>query len=174
MAKHVLSFLIKIVLFAVIMMTVAKTIHYDAQVNSFIANHFSYDDVNNIGKWVLGEPDPEPYDSVSFYIVFLSNILISVAILSVVTTAYTAFTGTASPLVLLKKFSTSTLRRIIKIFAFTFLFWALFRFLPYQSLFPDGETYPAFNSAAVIAFNLVMTIVCYSFIQKKITTKRSL
>ncbi|WP_312413801.1 hypothetical protein [Pseudescherichia sp.] len=174
MAKHVLSFLIKIVLFAVIMMTVAKTIHYDAQVNSFIANHFSYDDVNNIGKWVLGEPDPEPYDSVSFFIVFLSNILISVAILSVATTAYTAFTGTASPLVLLKKFSTSTLRRIIKIFAFTFVFWALFRFLPYQSLFPDGETYSAFTYAAVIAFNLIMTIICYFFIQKQVTTKRSL
>jgi len=158
----------------VIMITVAKTIHYDAQVNSFIANHFSYDDVNNIGIWVLGEPDSEPYDSVSFYIVFLTNLLISIVILSVATTAYTAFTGTASPLVVLKKFSTSTLRRIIKIFVFTFIFWALFRFLPYQSLFPDGETYSSFTFAVVIAFNLVMTIVCYSFIQKKITTKRSL
>lgn len=174
MAKNAFSLLIKIVLFAIIMLIVAKTIHYDALVNSFLANHFSYDDVNNIGKWILGEPDPEPYDSVSFYIVFLTNALLSISILSVATTAYTAFTCAMSTIIFLKEFSISTLRRITKIFALTFLFWALFRFLPYQSLFPDGETYSAFTSAAVIAFNLLMTIICYSFIQKKITTKRSL
>lgn len=72
-----------------------------------------------------------------------------------------------------REWFSSTLRRLAKIFGFTFLFWALFRLLPYQSLFPD-QTYSNFTIAAIVGFQLLLTIVCYWFITKKITTKRSL
>ncbi|HIE5564362.1 TPA: hypothetical protein ACXNQR_004704, partial [Enterobacter kobei] len=72
-----------------------------------------------------------------------------------------------------REWFSSTLRRLAKIFGFTFLFWALFRLLPYQSLFPD-QTYSNFTMAAIVGFQLLLTIVCYWFITKKITTKRSL
>ncbi|PXJ82285.1 hypothetical protein DMR30_23130 [Klebsiella variicola] len=65
----------------------------------------------------------------------------------------------------------TTLRRFAKIFSFTILFWIMFRLLPYDSVCPQ-QKYSTFAMAAIVSFHLLLTIACYWFIAKKITTKR--
>lgn len=174
MAKYALSLLIKITLFAAIMLTVAKTLNYDDLVSSFVSKHVSFDDADKIGRMVSGEPDPEPTESIRFYISILINTLISIPILSAMFTAYNGVTHKLSPASLHKEWAFSSFRRFAKISAFTFLFWALFRFLPYQLMFPGNQTYSAFAMAAIVGFILLITIACYWLIKKKIIIKRSL
>ena len=166
MVKHALSLFLKIVLFSVVMLFVAKVIPYDGLVSSIIGL-FDFHSASRFTRFILGEPDPEVWESLHFYFAILINILISVI------TAYNGMTRKVNPANLFGDWILSTLRRLAKVFAFTFLFWALFRFLPYSSVFTDGETYPAFIIAAAVAFNLLLTTACYWFIMNKITTKRN-
>lgn len=174
MAKHALNLFIKIALFAAVMLLVLKTVHYVEWVNDVISQHISYDNAQKIGKIMSGEPDPEPYEAIDFYISVLINMLISVPILSAIFTAYNGVIHKVSPAYLPEEWALSTLRRLAKIFGFAVLFWALFRFLPYQYVFPDHQTYSSFTMAAIVGFNLLLTIACYRFITKKIISKKSL
>lgn len=171
--KHGLSLFIKIALFTVVMLIVAKVIPYDSLVEPLIGL-LDFQSASKITRFILGEPDLEVWESLRDYCGILINILISVPILSAIITAYNTITRNVDLSGLPKEWAISTLRRYVKIFGFTFLFWVLFRFIPYQSVFPYGETYPTFIIAAIIAFNLLLTIACYGFIKKKITNKRSL
>ncbi len=173
MAKHALSLLIKIALFAVVMLIVAKVVPYDGLVDS-ITGLFDFQCASKTTRFILGEPDLEVWESLRDYFGILINTLISVPIMSAIITAYNAIIRKELLSGLTKQWTVSTLRRFAKIFGFTFLFWVLFRFLPYRSAFPDGETYSAFTMAAIVGFNLLLTIACYWFITKKITIKRSL
>lgn len=172
MAKHALSLFINIVLFAVVMLIVAEIVPYDGLVNS-ITGLFDFQSADKFTRFILGEPDLEVWESLDAYFSILINTLISVPVMSAITTAYSGATHKVSPAGIPREWFSSTLRRLAKIFGFTFLFWALFRLLPYQSLFPD-QTYSNFTMAAIVGFQLLLTIVCYWFITKKITTKRSL
>lgn len=172
MVKHALSLFLKIVLFSVVMLFVAKVIPYDGLVSSIIGL-FDFHSASRFTRFILGEPDPEVWESLHFYFAILINILISVPVMSAMITAYNGMTRKVNPANLFGDWILSTLRRLAKVFAFTFLFWALFRFLPYSSIFTDGETYPAFIIAAAVAFNLLLTTACYWFIMNKITTKRN-
>ncbi|MBD2802763.1 hypothetical protein ID854_20540 [Xenorhabdus sp. M] len=160
-------------LFIVSMLLVANYIPYDGFVDYFIMQHIIFADAERIGKVVLDELDTESYESVRDYFNTLINILISVPLLCILTTAFDANTWKTKPTVLLKKWALPTIRRFTKLFAFGFLFWALFRFLPYQHIFPNAQIYSSFTITAVIVFNLLITIVCYGFITKKIAIKRS-
>lgn len=173
MAKHALSLFIKIALFAVVMLIVAKVIPYDGLVDS-LTGLFDFQSASKITRFILGEPDLEVWGSLREYFGILINTLISVLVLSAIITAYRAITRKIDQSELSKEWAVSTLRRLAKIFGFTFLFWVLFRFLPYQSAFSNGEKYSTFIAAAIMGFNLLLTIACYWFITKKITTKRSL
>jgi hypothetical protein len=173
MAKHVLSLFIKIALFAVVMLIVAKVVPYDGLVDSITAL-FDFQSASKTTQFILGEPDLEVWESLRDYFGMLINTLISVPVLSAMITAYNAIMRTEHPYGHTKEWGGSTLRRFAKIFGFTFIFWALFRFLPYQAVFHDGDTFSAFTMAAIVGFNLLLTIACYWFITKKITTKRSL
>ena len=173
MAKHALSLFTKIALFAVVMLIVAKVIPYDGLVGS-LTGLFDFQSASKVTRYILGEPDLEVWESLRDYFGILINTLISVPILSAIITAYNAITRKVDHPRLPKEWAVSTLRRFAKIFGFTFLFWVLFRFLPYQSFFPDGKTYSTFIMAAFVGFNLLLTIACYRFITKKIITKRSL
>lgn len=173
MTKHALSLFIKIALFAVVMLLVAKVIPCDGLVNS-LTGLFDFQSASKVTRFILGEPDLEVWESLRDYFGTLINILISVPVLSAIITAYNAITRKADQSGLTKQWAVSTLRRFAKIFGFTFLFWVLFRFLPYQSVFPNGEKYSTFITAAIMGFNLLLTIACYWFITNKITTKRSL
>ncbi len=172
MARHALSLFIKIVLFVVVMLIVAKVVPYDGLVNS-ITGLFDFQSANKFTHFILGEPDLEAWESLGDYFSILINTLISVPGMSAIITAYSVVTHKVSPAGVPREWASSTLRRFAKIFGFTFLFWALFRLLPYQSVFPD-QTYSNFTMAAIVSFQLLLTIVCYWFITKKITTKRSL
>ncbi|WP_188474530.1 hypothetical protein [Hafnia psychrotolerans] len=173
MAKHVLSLFIKIALFAVVMLIAAKVIPYDGLIDS-LTGLFDFQSASKVIRFILGEPDSEVWESLHDYFGILINILISVPIFSAIITAYKAITREVDPPRLLKEWAVSTLRRFVKFFVFAFLFWGLFRFLPYQSVFPNGKTYSTFIITAIVGFNLLLTIVCYWFITTKITTKRSL
>ncbi|SFU13861.1 hypothetical protein SAMN05192562_10675 [Kosakonia arachidis] len=172
MAKHALSLFIKIALFTAVMLIVAKVIPYDGLVDS-ITGLFDFHSASKFTRFILGEPDLEVWESLGDYFSILINTLISVPITSVVITAYRAVTRKVSLINIFREWVGSTRRRFAKIFGFTFLFWALFRLLPYQSIFPD-QTYSDFTIAAIVGFQLLLTIVCYWFIVKKIITKRSL
>lgn len=172
MANHALNLFIKIALFAVVMLIVAKLIPYDGLVDS-LTGLFDFESATKVTRYILGEPDLEVWESLRDYFSILINILISVPVLTVIITTYNAITRKDDPSGLPKEWAESTLRRFAKIFGFTFLFWGLFRFLPYHSVFPDGKTYSTFITATFLCFNLLLTIVCYWFITKKITTKRS-
>ncbi|QKJ86817.1 hypothetical protein PMPD1_1867 [Paramixta manurensis] len=173
MAKHALSFLIKIVLFAAIMLIVAKIIPYDDLVD-FIAGRFDFQSANELTALIWGEPDTEAWESLHGYVSILINTLISIPLLSIIITAYNTITHKVKPSALPQEWAFSTLRRFAKIFAFTLLFCVLFRLLPYQSIFSERKTYSTFSMVAVVAFNLLITVTCYWFITKKITIKRSL
>jgi len=172
MAKRALSLFIKILLFAVVIVLVAIYIPYDG-LTDYFTSLFDFQSAEKVTRFILGEPDPEFWESLRIYFATLINTLISIPALSALITAYYAFTRKMSVAGLLKHWSTSTLRRFIKLFAFTFLFCAFFRTLPYQSFLPDSETYGAFAAIAVVLFNLLITIVCYWFITQKIIIKRS-
>jgi hypothetical protein len=172
MAKHALSLLIKMVLFAAIMLLVARGVPYEGLVYS-IKTLFDFQSAEKITHFILGEPVLEVWESLGDYFSILINTLISVPVMSAVITAYIGIINKVSPTDIPMMWFSSTQRRLAKIFGFTFLFWTLFRFLPYQSVFQD-QTYSSFTMAAIVGFNLLLTIACYWFITKKITIKRSL
>jgi len=173
MAKHVLSLFIKISLFSAIMLIVAKLVPYDELVDS-ITVLFDYQNAQRFTHFILGEPDLEPWESLQAYFNLLINTLISVPVMSAVITFFNRVTIKVNPASLLKEWIFSILRRLAKIFAFTFIFWALFRCLTYHSFFESENHFSDFALAAFIGLNLLLTIACYCFIMKKITFKRSL
>ena len=172
MAKHALSLFIKIALFSVVMLIVSEVIPYDGLVSAIIGL-FDFQSASNFTRFILGEPDLEVWESLHIYFSILINTLISVPVMSAIITAYSGVTHKVSPANLPEDWILSTLRRLAKLFLFTLLFWILFRFLPYQIFFPDGEIYSAPIIAAIVAFNLLLTVACYGVIMNKITTKRS-
>ena len=170
MAKHALSLLLKIMLFYVVMLIVAKAIPSDGFVSSIIGL-FDFQSASRVTRFILGEPDLDVWESLHFYCDILINTLIGIPVMSAMITAYNGMTRKVNPTGLFGDWILSTLRRLAKVFAFTFLFWALFRFLPYSSFFPDGETYSAFITASALAFNLLLTMACYWLIMNEITSK---
>jgi hypothetical protein len=172
MAKHALSFFIKIALFVVVMLIVAKAVPYDGVVESITAL-FDFQSASSFTRFILGEPDPEVWESLGDYFSILINTVISIPVMSGVITAYKAASHKMSSAEIPREWASSTLRRFAKVFGFIFLFWALFRLLPYPYLFPD-QTYSNFTVAVVFGFQLFLTAVCYGFITKVITIKRSL
>lgn len=174
MAKHALNLFLKLALFTAVLLILGKTVPYDMLINNVIVRHVSYEDADRFGKWLTGEPAPEPIDTLRFCITLLLNTLLALPLTSAIITVFNGVKNNLKPGLLVKEWICSTLRRLIKLVAFTFMFWALLRFLPYQTVFPDRETYSAFTLAAVVAFNVLLTAVCYRFIMKIITIKRSL
>ncbi len=96
MAKHVLSLFIKIALFAVVMLIVAKVVPYDGVVNS-IKGLFDYQSANKFTHFILGEPDLEVWESLGDYFSILINTLISVPVTSAIITTYSVVTHKVSP-----------------------------------------------------------------------------
>lgn len=153
--------LIKIVLFILMMLLVAWRVPYSDLVLDFVSKHITFDESEMIAKFILGEPDPEPRESIRDYLSLLINTLISMPLLSAIITAYDVITRKIHFSEIPEEWASSTLRRFAKLFLFTFLFWALLRFLPYQAIFPADKTYSDFTMAAVTAFNLMITVFCY-------------
>ncbi|AVV36571.1 hypothetical protein [Pantoea vagans] len=173
MANHALSLFIKISLFIAVMLIVAKVFPYDGLVDS-TTGLFDYQNAQRFTYFILGEPDPEPWELLQFYFSLLINTLISVPVMSAVITFLKGAKLKIKPAYLVKYWVFSTLRRLAKIFVFTFIFWGLFRCLTYNSFLENEGKFSDFTLAAFIGLNLLLTIACYCFITKKITFKRSL
>ena len=173
MVKHAFSLFIKIVLFAVIMLSVAIVVPYEG-LTGYLIHLFDFQSADKVTHFILGEPELEVWESLRDYFSILINTLISIPALSFVFTAYDIATRKIIPSDALKHWLLSTSRRFIKLFTFTFLFWIFLRFLPYQFFLPDSETHPYFIFKILILFNLLITIACYWFITMKIIIKRSL
>jgi hypothetical protein len=136
--KHALSLFIKIVLFAVVALFVAEMVPYDGLVNSITG--FSISSADKFTRFILGEPDLEVWESLDGYFSILINTLISVLPRAPLPRR-TVARHTVSPAGIPREWFSSTLRRLAKIFGFTFLFWALFRLLPYQSFIPGSNVF---------------------------------
>lgn len=173
MAKRAFNIFIRIALFTVIMLLVAKAVPYEGVVNALTAS-FNFHNAQVLTSFILGEPDPEVWESLRDYISILVNTLISVPVMSVLTTFFNGVTRRIRPDYLAKEWAFSTLRRLGKIFLFTFIFWLLFRLLPYSSFFSDELTFSFLNLAAFLVSNLLLTIICYYFVRKKIKFQRRL
>lgn len=173
MVKHAFSLFIKIVLFAVIMLSVAIVVPYEG-LTGYLIHLFDFQSADKVTHFILGEPDLEVWESLRDYFSILVNTLISIPALSLMITAYDIATRKITPSGALKHWLLSTSRRFIKLFTFAFLFWIFLRFLPYQFFLPDSETHPYFIFTILILFNLLITIACYWFITMKIIIKRSL
>ena len=96
MAKHALSLFLKIMLFSVVMLIVAKVIPYDGLVSSIIAL-FDFQSASNFTRFILGEPDLEMWESLHIYFAILINTLISVPAMSMMITAYNGMTRKVNP-----------------------------------------------------------------------------
>lgn len=174
MEKYALSVMLKISIYSLLMLVVAKTVPYDELVNSFVIRYVNYDSASFIGELILGELDPEPDESVIFYVDVILNTLICVPVFSLITTLYKVIERKINSAEVLKEFGWAILRRFLKLLSFTILFFTLFRILPYQSLLPAGESYSTITTATIVMINLILTILFYWFISKRMKIKRSL
>lgn len=170
MSRHVFHLFIKLTLFAVVMVVVAKVIPYEGLVDAIMVI-FTYQSADRFTHFILGESDLEVWQSLNAYISILTNILISVPVMTVLITLCRAVKYKFIIIDLLRGLVSATLRRFAKIFSFTILFWVMFRLLPYDSVCPQ-QKYSTFAMAAIVSFHLFFTIACYWFIAKKITPKR--
>ncbi|MGY3113638.1 hypothetical protein ACVWYV_001869 [Pantoea eucalypti] len=173
MAKHALSLFSKITLFIAIMLLIAKVIPYEGLVDS-ITSLFDFQSAQRFTHFILGEPDSEAWESLQVYFSLLINTLIAVPVMSAFIAFFNGVTLKIRPACLPKEWILSTLRRLAKIFSFTFIFWVLLRVLTYHCFFESEKEFSSFSLATFIGLNLLLTIVCYCFIRKKMTFKRSL
>ncbi|MDX5629765.1 MULTISPECIES: hypothetical protein [unclassified Brenneria] len=172
MAKRVIDLIIKLVLFFAVMMMVAKFGHYDDLVNNIMNKYVSFDTADKLGKLLFGEADPEPYESVSYYINILINLLISVPLLSAMITVFNVITNRVKFTEHLSECALSIVRRFVKIFIFTFLFLGVFRIFPYEIFISDNQRISFATMATVVGFNLLITIVFYYF-SARLVNKRN-
>ncbi|MBD2800499.1 hypothetical protein ID854_08505 [Xenorhabdus sp. M] len=172
-AKYAFNLIVKIALLIMIMLFFIKYAPYDEFVDHFIMQHISFDDAEKIDKVLFNDPESNSHESVKAYFTLLINILISIPLLSMLTTAFDTGAWKKKSMTLLKKWALTTMRRFTKLFIFIFIFWVQIRFLLFQFAFPPKLAYLFFMIlVAIIGFNLWITMGCYRFIIKKI--KRNL
>ena len=169
MGRYVLNFTVKLVLFFAVMLLVAKAVPYEGLVDRFMTDHFDLERVIKVSGFIMGEPAPEPWDDVQEDVSIFINTLISVPLMSLMTTAYDVILRNRilsdSPKLWMK----STARRFSKIFGFTFIFWAAFRLIPYDSI--PWESDSNFLALTVIILHLCLSIAIY-LAMKKLLLKR--
>lgn len=168
MVKHVLNLTLKIALLLITMVIVGRVVHVGDIISGLLGGHIGSDSANKLETFIIGESDPEPYESLIDYISIIITTLISVPLFSFITAIFYAFTKRIEFKDISKEWAISTQRRFAKLFTFVFFFWALFRVLPYETLFPGTKTYSSVVLILVVGFNLALTFVCYYFVTKKV------
>lgn len=160
----------KIALFASVMLLVAWLVPYDRVVDA-ITGLFDFQSADKVTRFILGEPDPEVWESLHDYFSILVNILIGIPLFSAVMTIYDAVINHTTPASHTKEWGLSTARRFLKVFGFTFLFWMVFRIVPYESLVNDSRNTLVF--LAIVIINIVITTAVYVSTMKLIKKTRS-
>jgi hypothetical protein len=171
MAKRALNFAVKFALLCAVMLLVAKTVPYDGFVDRFITKYFDFDRAEAFTRFVLGEPDPEPWESLSGYFNIFVNTLISVPVISLIITVYNTMLHRLTPAAHANEWLTSTARRFLKVFGFIFIFWASLRLIPYDSVIGKSEN--SFLTAAAVGFNLCLAVAIYLIAKKMVNKTRS-
>lgn len=174
MAQRALKSILKIVVFVIVMLVVAKVVPYEGFVNNLLYRHISLSDAQSLTEWFLREPYPEPYDALNDYIKLFVNVLISVPLFSFLVTAISCIRKNKGAVEHVKECYRSIVRRITKLIFLSFVFCLFFRSLPYEIFFSDGRLTSSLTIVLIICINLLITIVCYWFIAKNIMNKRSL
>lgn len=163
MVTRLLTSTLKILFFFIVMCVVDRLVPYHDLVKAFINNHIGFYNAQAIAKFILDEPDPEPYESIYCYICFFINALISVPLFSLLLSLpkIIFFKGvwTKARDNILRE----TMRRFKKLFSFIFLFWLLLKIFPYELLFPTDGNYSSIILSVVAGFHLILTIACYWF-----------
>ncbi|WP_337038413.1 MULTISPECIES: hypothetical protein [Pseudescherichia] len=153
--------IIKIALFILIMFLVAKWVPYGGFVSA-ITDKFDYQSAQRFTAAIEGEPNPEAWEAVSDYFSLLINTLISIPLLSAVITTYRIAVKRSTTGHHAKEWMTSTVRRFLKVFLYTWLFWIVFRVMPYESLVNGSQSTALYLAIAII--NIAITIAAYVLI----------
>lgn len=168
MIKHVLNLAAKFTVFIAIMFLVAKFVPYEEFVNDFITRNISFENALKITELMLGEPDLEAYESMREYMFILTNTLISVPLYGILLTVMKAFTNKQKLSFHIREFTLSIIRRLTKIFSFTFLFWSLLHLSLNAIIYIN---YPSNTLGVIIVIlDLLISIAIYltiSYILKK-------
>lgn len=171
MAKLALNFAIKLALFCGVMLLVAEWVPYDGLVDRFISKHFDFEDAERLTRFILGEPDPEVWESFRDYFSVIVNTAISIPLFGLIITGYRALTIRGSVALHAKEWVASTVKRFLKAIIFTFLFWTVLRIFPYDEIVKGSNSNLVF--ATIILFNLIVTIAIYIVAVKIIRRTRS-
>ncbi|WP_238081437.1 hypothetical protein [Pseudescherichia vulneris] len=155
--------IIRIALFILIMFLVAKWVPYGGFVRA-ITDKFDYQSAQRFTAAIEGEPNPEAWEAVSDYFSLLINTLISIPLLSALITTYHVAVKRSTTGHHAKEWMTSTVRRFLKVFLFTWLFWIVFRVMPYESLINGSQSTALYLAIAII--NIAITTAAYMLIMR--------
>lgn len=161
--KDLFNPVIKIALFIVIMFLAAKWVPYGGLVDT-IMDKFDYQSAQRFTAAIEGEPNPEAWEAVSDYFSLLINTLISIPLLSALITTYHLAVKRRTPGHHAKEWMTSTARRFLKVFLFTWLFWIVFRVMPYESLVNGSQSTAVY--IAIFTVNIAFTTAAYMLIMR--------
>lgn len=153
--------IIKIALFILIMFLVAKWASYGGIVSA-ITERFDFKGAQRFTAAIEGEPNPEAWEAVSDYFNLLINTLISIPLLSAVITTYHIAVKRSTTGYHAKEWMTSTARRFLKVFLYTWLFWIVFRVMPYESLVNGSQSTAVY--IAIFTVNIAITTAAYMLI----------
>ena len=167
--KDLFNPVIKIVLFIVIMFLVAKWVPYDGVVSA-ITERFDFEGAQRFTAAIEGEPNPEAWEAVSDYFSLLINTLISIPLLSALITTYHIAVKRSTVGHHAKEWMTSTVRRFLKVFLYTWLFWIVFRVMPYEPLVNGSQSTAVY--IAIFTINIAITTAAYVLIVRLIKKER--
>jgi len=161
--KDLFNPVIKIVLFIVIIFLVTKWVPYGGFVSA-ITERFDFEGAQRFTAAIEGEPNPEAWEAVSDYFSLLINTLISIPLLSALITTYHIAVKRSTTGHHAKEWMTSTVQRFLKVFLYTWLFWIVFRVMPYESLVNGSQSTALY--LAIVIINIAITTAAYMLIVK--------
>jgi len=143
------------------MFLVAKWVPYDGIVSA-ITERFDFEGAQRFTAAIEGEPNPEAWEAVSDYFSLLINTLISIPLLSALIKTYHIAVKRSTTGHHAKEWMTSTVRRFLKVFLYTWLFWIVFRVMPYESLGNGSQSTALY--LAIVIINIAITTAAYMLI----------
>jgi len=169
--KDLFTLITKIALFILIMFLVAKWVPYDG-VLSAITERFDFEGAQRFTAAIEGEPNPEAWEAMSDYFSLLINTLISIPLLSALITTYHIAVKRSTVGYHAKEWMTSTVRRFLKMTLYTWLFWIVFRVMPYEPLVNGSQSTAVYISIVII--NIAITTAAYMLIVRLVKKEAAL
>jgi hypothetical protein len=175
MVEAVFKLIIKTLLFSTIILVFAEPSIFLSY--HLVTAYISFSDALIISRILDGDEITEAFQTVRDYTSLTIDVFISVILYSIITMIYSHLrSGEGSvknwrqPL---STFVKSTLLRIVKIFSILFIFWSLFRFLPYEYVMDTKSSLSENRILALAVANMIMTGAIYKgwmFLWQRIST----